>query len=65
MTNKGFCCFAAFFPFQVFDIAKPWPIRAVERRVKAGLGIMLDDIVAALYALLPLLIGEGVCGVRP
>ncbi len=56
---------AAFLLFRVFDIAKPWPIGAVERRVKGGLGIMLDDIVAALYALVLLLIGEGAFGVRP
>ncbi|HKS88645.1 MAG TPA: phosphatidylglycerophosphatase A [Stellaceae bacterium] len=56
---------AAFLLFRLFDIAKPWPIRAVERRVKGGLGIMLDDSVAALYAVLVLLIGEGALGVRP
>lgn len=36
--------------FRVFDILKPWPISAVERRVDGGLGIMLDDILAALMA---------------
>jgi phosphatidylglycerophosphatase A len=56
---------AAFVLFRIFDIAKPWPARLVERRVADGLGIMLDDIVAALYALALLLIGEGVFGVRP
>jgi phosphatidylglycerophosphatase A len=56
---------AAFLLFRLFDITKPWPARLVERRVAGGLGIMLDDIVAALYALLLLLIGEGVFGVRP
>jgi phosphatidylglycerophosphatase A len=56
---------AAFLLFRIFDIAKPWPARLVERRVAGGLGIMLDDIVAALYALVLLLIGEGVFGVRP
>jgi phosphatidylglycerophosphatase A len=55
---------AAFLLFRVFDIVKPWPIRAVERRVGGGLGIMLDDVVAALYALVLLAIGEGVFGVR-
>jgi phosphatidylglycerophosphatase A len=55
---------AAFLLFRIFDIAKPWPARAVERRVAGGLGIMLDDVVAALYALLLLAIGEGVFGVR-
>jgi phosphatidylglycerophosphatase A len=56
---------AAFLLFRIFDIFKPWPIRAIERRVAGGLGIMLDDVMAALYALLLLLIGEGVLGVRP
>ena len=56
---------AAFLLFRLFDIWKPWPIRSVERRIKGGLGIMLDDIVAAFYALALLLIGEGVLGVRP
>ena len=56
---------AAFLLFRVFDIAKPWPVRAVERRIEGGLGIMLDDVAAALYAILLLLIGEGVFSVRP
>ena len=56
---------AAFLLFRVFDIVKPWPVRAIERRVAGGLGIMLDDVAAALYAMLLLLIGEGVFGVRP
>jgi phosphatidylglycerophosphatase A len=56
---------AAFLLFRLFDIAKPWPARAIERRVAGGLGIMLDDVAAALYAILLLLIGEGVFGVRP
>ena len=56
---------AGFLVFRLFDIAKPWPARAVERHVRGGLGVMLDDIVAALYALALLLVGEGVVGVRP
>jgi len=56
---------AAFLLFRVFDIAKPWPVRAIERRVSGGLGVMLDDVAAALYAILFLLLGEGVFGVRP
>lgn len=42
---------AGFVAFRFFDILKPWPIRAVEKRFGGGLGIMLDDIVAALYAI--------------
>ena len=56
---------AAFLLFRIFDITKPWPARAIERRVKGGLGIMLDDIVAALYAVVLLWTGAGVFGVRP
>lgn len=44
----------AFALFRFFDIVKPWPIRQVEKRFGGGLGIMLDDIVAALYAMLVL-----------
>ncbi len=43
---------AAFVLFRFFDIVKPWPIRQLDRAVKGGLGIMLDDLVAAGYALL-------------
>ena len=42
---------AAFVLFRLFDIFKPWPIRWFERRFSGGLGIMADDVVAALYAL--------------
>jgi len=38
--------------FRFFDIVKPWPIRAVERGVPGGLGVMLDDLVAGLLAAL-------------
>ena len=40
----------AFLLFRVLDILKPWPVRWAERRFHGGLGIMLDDIVAALYS---------------
>ncbi len=36
--------------FRVFDIWKPWPIRDVDHSLKGGLGIMLDDLIAAVYA---------------
>jgi len=36
--------------FRFFDIVKPWPIRLIDLRVKGGLGIMLDDLLAAVYA---------------
>ena len=39
-----------FLAFRLFDIAKPWPIKRLDREVAGGLGIMLDDILAAVYA---------------
>jgi phosphatidylglycerophosphatase A len=41
---------AAFLLFRLFDIWKPWPIRWFDRKVESGLGIMLDDVLAAVYA---------------
>ncbi len=48
VTIYGFI--AAFVLFRVMDIVKPWPIRDLDHRIHGGLGIMLDDLVAALYA---------------
>ncbi len=36
--------------FRLFDVVKPWPISLLDRRVKGGLGVMLDDIVAGALA---------------
>lgn len=36
--------------FRLFDIVKPWPIRDVDHRIGGGLGIMLDDVLAGVYA---------------
>lgn len=41
----------AFVLFRIFDILKPWPVRWAENRFEGGLGVMLDDGVAGLYAL--------------
>ena len=40
--------------FRFFDIVKPWPVRQVDRRLGGGIGIMLDDVAAALYSALVL-----------
>jgi phosphatidylglycerophosphatase A len=45
----------AFFFFRLFDITKPAPARQLER-LHGGLGIMMDDVAAGLYALLACLI---------
>lgn len=40
--------------FRLFDIWKPWPIRLLDEKVHGGLGIMVDDLLAGVYALLVL-----------
>jgi phosphatidylglycerophosphatase A len=37
--------------FRLFDIWKPWPVRWADRSVHGGVGAMLDDVLAGLYAL--------------
>jgi phosphatidylglycerophosphatase A len=39
-----------FLAFRVFDILKPWPIAHFDRTVHGGVGVMLDDVLAGLYA---------------
>jgi phosphatidylglycerophosphatase A len=41
---------AGFALFRLFDIVKPWPIGWLDRQVPGGAGIMLDDVVAGLFA---------------
>jgi len=36
--------------FRLFDICKPWPVSWADRRVKGGFGVMLDDVLAGVYA---------------
>jgi phosphatidylglycerophosphatase A len=55
----------AFVLFRLFDIWKPFPVSWCDRHIKGGLGIMLDDLGAALYALILIAIAEGALGVRP
>lgn len=38
--------------FRLFDVWKPWPINVVDRQVSGGVGIMLDDIIAGIWAAL-------------
>jgi phosphatidylglycerophosphatase A len=40
--------------FRLFDIWKPWPISWLDQRVKGGFGIMIDDVLAGVYALIVL-----------
>lgn len=42
----GFLC------FRLFDIWKPWPVRVADDKVGGGFGVMLDDILAGVYAVI-------------
>lgn len=42
----GFCL------FRIFDIVKPWPASVIDTRIQGGLGVMLDDVFAGIYAML-------------
>lgn len=57
--SADFSCFLfasvtaiAFIAFRIFDIWKPWPIKHVEKNIRGGAGIMLDDVIAGIYALI-------------
>jgi phosphatidylglycerophosphatase A len=50
----------AFVLFRGFDIVKPPPIRQLDAAMKNGLGVMLDDLLAAGYALIVFAIGQSV-----
>jgi phosphatidylglycerophosphatase A len=41
---------AGFALFRLFDVWKPWPIRWLDRHLKGGMGVMVDDVVAGLFA---------------
>ncbi|MCK5895669.1 MAG: phosphatidylglycerophosphatase A [Cocleimonas sp.] len=40
--------------FRLFDIWKPWPIHIIDKKVQGGVGIMMDDVIAGVYALVVL-----------
>ncbi|MDM8555085.1 phosphatidylglycerophosphatase A [Desulfococcaceae bacterium HSG7] len=41
---------SGFILFRIFDIAKPFPIRLIEKKIPGGAGIVLDDIIAGVYS---------------
>ncbi len=40
--------------FRIFDVLKPWPIRWLDKHVHGGFGIMIDDVLAGIFAWLVL-----------
>ena len=52
-TEPGFgLVLAAFVFFRLFDIWKPWPVHAAENWLPDGFGVMIDDVVAGVWALI-------------
>jgi phosphatidylglycerophosphatase A len=47
---SGFNIILGFFLFRFFDILKPFPIRTIDQTIKGGWGIVLDDLLAGVYA---------------
>lgn len=43
---------AGFALFRLFDIWKPWPVSWADEKIKGGLGVMFDDVIAGGYALI-------------
>jgi phosphatidylglycerophosphatase A len=46
-----------FLLFRLFDVWKPWPISWLDRRVKGGMGVMVDDVVAGAFTAVVLALG--------
>lgn len=42
---------AGFILFRFFDAVKPWPISWLDKNIKGGVGVMIDDVVAGLASL--------------
>lgn len=49
--NVWWYAFIAFVFFRIFDVLKPFPISYLDKKVSGGLGVMLDDVLAGLFAL--------------
>ena len=54
--------FLGFILFRIFDVAKPFPVSWFDRRIHGGIGIMMDDVVAGIYALVALQLGWPLLG---
>lgn len=48
--SDAYWLLGGFVIFRFFDIVKPWPIREADHSLTGGLGIMLDDIIAGVFA---------------
>ena len=44
--------FLSFVGFRFFDILKPFPINLVDKKIKNGFGVVLDDLLAGVYVII-------------
>ena len=52
VPKSGLWILIGFVLFRIFDILKPWPISLADKKVHGGFGIMLDDYIAGVFALI-------------
>ena len=43
---------SVFFLFRLFDVFKPYPINIIDKKIKNGFGVMLDDVLAGIYSVI-------------
>lgn len=51
-TLNAYTIATAFFLFRFFDIIKPWPISWVDKKMPGAAGVMIDDLIAAFFAVI-------------
>lgn len=56
IPNQWYWVLLGFVLFRFFDIVKPFPIKWLDKKVKGGFGIMIDDVIAGVFAWLVLMI---------
>lgn len=59
LPSSGVLMATGFLLFRLFDIWKPWPVSWADQRVQGGLGVLLDDILAAALATIVVLAAYG------
>jgi phosphatidylglycerophosphatase A len=50
--NNIFLIILSFLLFRLFDITKPWPASYFDLKIKNSIGVIMDDVIAGIYALL-------------
>ncbi len=50
--NNPIAWLLGFVYFRIFDIVKPFPVSWFDQRIHGGIGIMMDDVIAGIYALI-------------